>query len=174
MRLAISRRTDLALKALRFLAGEPRVWTASALAEAVATTPSFINQAMAAFVHAGWVYSSPGPAGGYLYAQPAPPPSLLQVIEAIEGPTPVDACVLREGKRCGLISGEPLCALHEGWLRAREVLLSTLAATSALEEAPATEPATGPAFRADVRAPAGQPGVGGEPANDQRAALPVA
>ena len=138
MRLSISRRTDLGLKALRILAAEPRVWTASALADAVATTPGFISQAMAAFVHAGWVYSGSGPSGGYLYARPTRPPSLLEVIEAIEGPTAPDACVLHEGKRCGLISGEPLCELHEGWLRAREVLMAVLQATPALEATPTT------------------------------------
>jgi Rrf2 family protein len=133
VRLSISRRTDLGLKALRILAAEPGVWTASALAEAVSTTPGFISQAMAAFVHAGWVYSGSGPSGGYLYARPARPPSLLEVIEAIEGPTAPDACVLHEGKRCGLISGEPLCELHEGWLRAREVLVEVLGATPAID-----------------------------------------
>ncbi len=134
MRLAISRRTDLGLKALKLLAREQRVWTASALAEAVSTTPGFISQAMAAFVRAGWVYSGSGPSGGYLYARPAVPPSLLAVIEAIEGPTVPDACVLHEGKKCGLISGEPLCELHEGWLRARDVLVEALQATPALED----------------------------------------
>jgi Rrf2 family protein len=136
VRLAISRRTDLGLKALRILASEPRVWTASALAAAVSTTPGFIGQAMGAFVQAGWVYSGSGPSGGYLYANPAEPPSLLQVIEVIEGPMVPDACVLHEGKRCGLIPGEPLCALHEGWLRARDVLVEVLQASPALDAKP--------------------------------------
>jgi Rrf2 family protein len=132
MRLAINVRTDLGLKALRILAREPRVWTASALAEKVSTTPLFIKEAMGAFVRAGWVYSGPGPSGGYLYASPSSSPSLLEVIEAIEGPTAPDLCVLREGQRCGLISGRPLCELHEGWVRACEVLVSVLQATPAL------------------------------------------
>lgn len=139
MRLAINVKTDLGLKALRILASEPRVWTASALAEKVSTTPMFIKEAMGAFVRAGWVYSGPGPLGGYLYAGPRSSPSLLEVIEAIEGPTAPDRCVLRDGERCGLISGRPLCELHEGWIKACEVLVAVLQATPALNQV-ATSP----------------------------------
>jgi DNA-binding IscR family transcriptional regulator len=139
MRLAIHVKTDLGLKALRVLAAEPRVWTANALAEKVSTTPMFIKEAMGAFVRAGWVYSGPGRSGGYLYASPSPPPSLLDVIESIEGPTEPDMCVLRERERCGLISGRPLCELHDGWIRACEVLVAVLKATPALDQQPALD-----------------------------------
>ena len=132
MRLAINVKTDLGLKALRVLASERRVWTASALADRVSTTPMFIREAMGAFVKAGWVYSGPGPSGGYLYADVSPAPSLLDVIEAIEGPTAPDRCVLHNGERCGLLSGRPLCELHDGWIRACEVLVAVLAATPAI------------------------------------------
>jgi DNA-binding IscR family transcriptional regulator len=133
MMLSVSRRTDLGLKALRILAREPRVWTAAALAAAVPTTPAILNPALAAFVHAGWLVSGSGPSGGYLYRTAATPPSLLEVIESIEGPTVPDACVLQEGKRCGLISGEPVCQLHEGWQRARQVLIQELQVTPAFD-----------------------------------------
>lgn len=136
VRLSISVRMDLGLKGLRLLADEQRVWTATALAQSVGTAPDEIRRAMGAFVRAGWVVSSSGPSGGYLYTRPATAPSLLQVIEAIEGPTAPDACVLHEGKRCGVISGEPLCELHEGWLLARSVLVEGLEATPALHATP--------------------------------------
>ncbi len=141
MRLSLSVRTDLGLKALRLLADERRVWTATALAQSVGTSPDEIRRGMGAFVGAGWVVSSSGASGGYLYAQPATPPSLLQVIEAVEGPTAPDACVLHEGKRCGLISSEPLCELHEGWLRARAVLVEEHEAAPALHATPLAQPA---------------------------------
>ena len=139
MRLLINIKTDLGLKALRILAGDPRVWTASALADKVSTTPMFIKEAMGAFVRSGWVYSGPGPQGGYLYARPAHSPSLLEVIEAIEGPTAPDRCVLHNGERCGLLSGRPLCELHEGWIKACEVLVKVLDATPALDVTAATD-----------------------------------
>ena len=153
MMLSVSRRTDFGLRALRILAREPRVWTAAALAQAAWTAPDEIHRAMGPLVRAGWVVSSSGPSGGYLYARPATPPSLLQVIEAIEGPTVPDACVLQDGKRCGLISGEPLCQLHEGWLRARQVLIEVLQATPALDLTPLAQPALLP----DTRRPVGEP-----------------
>ena len=48
-------------------------------------------------------------------------------------------CVLREGQRCDLISGRSICELHDGWIRACEVLVAVLRATPALNQLTPTE-----------------------------------
>lgn len=145
MRLEITRKTDLAILALRMLAQEPETWTSDELATAVATTSGFLGQVLSPLVHAGWIHSTFGPGGGYRYTFPATPPSLLQVITAIEGPLREDECVLHTGLPCGGVTGGPVCALHAGWLRAREALLHALAGTSALATAAEPTPGHGPA-----------------------------
>ena len=137
MRLEITRKTDLALQALRTLAADPVTWKSDDLAAAIGTTPGFLGQALAPLVHAGWVHSAFGPSGGYRCADPANPPSLLDVIVAIEGPLRENECVLHNGMSCAIVSGGPVCALHEGWLRAREALIAVLSSTSALATTPA-------------------------------------
>lgn len=81
---------------------------------------------MAPLVARGWVQSGPGPAGGYLAAIDLGEINVLEVIEAVEGPTDSGQCVLEE--RTCLRSGP--CALHEPWSRARSQLLAELAVTS--------------------------------------------
>lgn len=125
MRLEITRRADLATRALLALAGTGARTKAGALAEALGTTPGFLSQAMTPLVARGWVRSDPGPAGGYTLTAPLDDVTVLAVIEAVEGPTDTGRCVL-EPRAC---SGAGPCALHQPWSRARGQLLDELAAT---------------------------------------------
>jgi Rrf2 family transcriptional regulator, iron-sulfur cluster assembly transcription factor len=123
MRLEVSRRADLATRALLALASGRRM-KAAQVAEAVGTTPGFLSQAMSPLVARGWVRSEPGPTGGYSTAVDLARVSLLDVIEAVEGTTDTGRCVL-EDRPCG---GGALCALHVPWSTARTHLLDELAA----------------------------------------------
>jgi Rrf2 family protein len=123
MRLEITRRSDLATRALLVLSSGRRR-KASDLAEAIGTTPGFLSQAMTPLVASGWVRSEPGPTGGYTVVADLAAVSLLDVIEAVEGETDTGRCVL-EDRPC---AGAELCALHRPWSAARGRLLDELAA----------------------------------------------
>lgn len=125
MQLGITRKSDLAVRALCRLNDQARV-KGLELAEAVGTSPGFLAQVVAPLVHAGWVGSEPGPSGGYQLLVPLDGLSMLDVIEAIEGPTDDGRCVL-DGGPC---PSEKTCALHEAWIPARDALLARLDATS--------------------------------------------
>ena len=133
MRLELTRKSDLALRALRALhSAATRLKTAPLAAEA-GTTASFLPQVMAPLVRSGWVDSEPGPRGGYLLAAPAWRISVLDLIEAVEGPTDAGRCVLRGGP-----CPEAQCALHEAWAKARDALLMELARTPVVAAPPTT------------------------------------
>ncbi len=125
MRLEITRRTDLATRAFLHLAGNGERTKSSSLAEAVGTTPGFLSQAMTPLVAAGWVRSDPGPTGGYTALADPATISVLDIIEAIEGPTDSGKCVL-EDRAC---AEHAACALHQPWSSARSHLLQELRAT---------------------------------------------
>lgn len=125
MRLEITRRTDLATRALLHLAGRGERTKSSALAKAVGTTPGFLSQAISPLVAAGWVRSDPGPTGGYTALADPATVSVLDVIEAVEGPTDTGKCVL-EDRPC---AGAAICALHRPWSAARAQLLDELGST---------------------------------------------
>lgn len=124
MRLEITRKSDLAVRALCALANRERM-KGSDLATVVGSSPGFMAQVMSPLVQAGWVTSDPGPHGGYRLVASLEATSMLQVIEAIEGPTVNGRCVLRGGP----CPDQVTCALHDAWVPAREALLERLAAT---------------------------------------------
>lgn len=138
VRLEITRKTELALRALRELADDDRTQKGDALASAIGTTPSFLAQALAALVRTRWLRSDPGPRGGYRLTPEARHLSVLDVIEAIEGPTVTGSCVL-SADRCSEVSKLHPCALHDAWSTARGSLLEQLRLA----------PAIGPAGLAD-------------------------
>jgi Rrf2 family protein len=125
MRLEITRRADLATRALLELASGGERLKAVELAERVGASAGFLAQAMTPLVTRGWVRSEPGPSGGYVATVDVADVSVLDVIEAVEGETDTARCVL-EDREC--MGGGP-CALHVPWSRARTQLLAELSGT---------------------------------------------
>ncbi|HSM02297.1 MAG TPA: Rrf2 family transcriptional regulator [Acidimicrobiia bacterium] len=125
MRLALMRRTDLALRVLRLLERSPGSWQASELANAVDSTTQFIPQVLKPMVRAGWISSVSGPRGGYRLAMDLDSRTLLELIELIEGPVEDGKCVL-ESTECD--ATHP-CALHGAWTWARDGLIERLGQT---------------------------------------------
>ena len=125
MRLEITRKTDLATRAMLALARFGTKTKASVLADAVGTTTGFLSQVMTPLVAKGWARSDPGPTGGYTCTVDIQTISILDVIEAIEGATDTTHCVLID-RDCSEASP---CALHGPWSKARRQLVSDLRAT---------------------------------------------
>jgi len=128
MRLELTRKTDLALRAYRFLAASGGRVSGRDLADAVGTTVAFIAQVMAPLVRAGLATSRPGPGGGYAPAGDPRVVSVLAVIEAVEGPIDPGKCVLVGGP-----CGAPPCSLHDAWVAARSALENALRGSPALD-----------------------------------------
>lgn len=125
MRLEITRRADLATKGLLELAGDGGRLKASDLASRIGTTGGFLSQAMTPLVSMGWVRSDPGPTGGYQLSVDPGELNVLEVIEAVEGPTESGRCVL-ENRPCAATP----CVLHQPWAVARGKLLAELSSTA--------------------------------------------
>ena len=126
MRLEVTRKSDLAVQALRTLDRAGDRVKGPALAHTVGSTSGFLSQVLNPLVREGWVQSDPGPSGGYSLIVELDDVTLLAVIEAIEGPTDSGRCVLVD-RPC---DERGACALHEAWVRARAQLLRELEATS--------------------------------------------
>ena len=110
MRLEVTRKSDLAVRALRVLAQSSSRMKGPALAEAVDTTSGFVSQVLNPLVRQGWVRSDPGPSGGYALAADLDSLSVLDVIEAIEGPTDSGRCVLAD-RDCSEVAPRAACSL---------------------------------------------------------------
>jgi len=125
MRLEITRRAELAVRAMSSLASAGRPLKGAELATALETTAGFVPQIVGPLVKAGWVRSDPGPTGGYRLVAPPDDLSVLQVIEAIDGPTDAGRCVVVD-RPC---DARDRCILHDAWADARAELVRTLDAT---------------------------------------------
>lgn len=129
MRLEVTRKADLATRAIVVLGVTGRRMKSAELAKQLETTPGFIPHVLSPLVARGWVRSDPGPTGGYTAVTPLAEISVLSVIECIDGPSESGMCVV-EGRPC---QPEDPCALHGAWTRARAALLAELEATPVSE-----------------------------------------
>lgn len=128
MKLELLPRTDLAVRALRYLA-DGKTRNSEDIAAVIGSTPQHMQHVMAPLTGAGWVRSRRGPSGGYTI-DPAAHPSILELIEAVEGPTTNRLCVLRTST-----CNENLpCALHDAWVQARGALIEALGQSPVIEE----------------------------------------
>ena len=129
MRLEITRRAELAVRAMVTLGDAAGRLKAPALADALGTTSGFVPQVVGPLVKAGWVRSDPGPTGGYASCVDLRQVSVLQVIEAVEGATDGGRCVVADRACDGLAP----CSLHVAWTQARHELVEVLGGTSLSE-----------------------------------------
>ena len=121
MRLEVTRRADLAVRVIGLLADGEQI-KGSDLAAGLGASPGFMAQVVGPLVKTGWVRSEPGPTGGYVLDRAASSISVLDVVEAVDGPTDSGRCVVAD-RRCGR---GPECALHVAWTRARAELMESL------------------------------------------------
>jgi Rrf2 family protein len=126
MRLEITRRADLAVRAMVVLGEADGLVKATALAAALDATPGFMPQVVGPLVKAGWVRSEPGPTGGYASSVDLDDVSVLAVIEAVDGVTDDGRCVVAD-RAC---DGAAPCSLHVAWTRARNELVGVLGGTT--------------------------------------------
>lgn len=132
MRLEITRRAELAVRAMVVLGAAGGRMKAPALATELGTTAGFVPQVVGPLVRAGWVRSDPGPTGGYVSLVALDDVSVLAVIEAVDGSTDTGRCVVAD-REC---NGDTPCSLHVAWARARHELVGVLGGTSLREVAP--------------------------------------
>ena len=137
MRLEMSKRTDLALRALNYLNDARRAGGAE-VATAIGTSSNFLPQVLKPLVDRGWITGTPGPRGGYNLEIELGRLSVLDVVRATEGIPLEEQCVLR-GVPCP--APEP-CALHDSWVQARDALLAELSEVPVVT-APTSAPTKG-------------------------------
>jgi len=124
MRLALTKRADYAMRACLFLAsvGHADPVPSRVIAEAMDIPARFLPQVLADLSRASIVESINGKRGGARLARPPERLSLLELIEAVEGPALSTQCVLEE-RACRRDSP---CAIHPAWIEAQEAFVSAL------------------------------------------------
>ena len=87
---------------------------------------AFLSKILQTLARAGLIKSRRGVTGGYSLAISAENITLLDVVEAMEGPIGLNACTGLKGS----CERENWCQMHEVWLRAQEALVDVLRSES--------------------------------------------
>ncbi len=154
--MQLTRQADYAVRAVLYLAERDpaeRVTTAE-VARAQHIPLAFLTKIMAQLSAAGVLRSARGSRGGVALARPAAAVSLLDVVEAIEGPLQLNSCVEDPGA-CPL--GDS-CRVQAVWCEAQADLVARLRTTTfaALVKPRIVAPVPAMSSRADIGPLAGR------------------
>lgn len=123
MRLELTKKGDYAVRAMIALARQGGgLRSARSIAEEMDIPPRFVPQVMADLTRAALVQAVQGRSGGYELVAPPARTSLLAIVEAVEGPSRRETCVLRGGP-CG---SDGRCAVHDAFCAAEEGMIAAL------------------------------------------------
>ena len=125
--MQITRQADYAVRAVLHLArnGDQRIAT-NMIAEEQHIPPSFLAKIVSQLSIAGLLHTSRGARGGVTLARDPKDISLLEVVEAIDGPIQLNECV-GENSTC---SFDDSCPLRPVWCEAHEELVAKLKGTN--------------------------------------------
>jgi Rrf2 family protein len=134
MNMTLSKRGDYVMRSAIALARAYRGEKPRKIREIVADTEvprTFASQILSDLVRGGLAVSRAGREGGYRLSRPPEEISVLEVVEAAEGPLRAERCALGEGP----CRWEDVCPLHETWTLATSKLAELLSGTTLAEVA---------------------------------------
>lgn len=140
--MQITRQADYAVRAVLYLAEQDvntRVAT-SEIGRAQHIPVTFLAKIVAQLAAAGILRSTRGAHGGVALGRPADEISLLEIVEAIDGPLLLNECVA-DPSACHVGAG---CVVHQVWCQAQAELVERLAQTSFAQMARRPLPAAVP------------------------------
>ncbi|MEP6632716.1 MAG: SUF system Fe-S cluster assembly regulator [Luteimonas sp.] len=136
--LRVTKLTDYATVVLTVLASAPEaVASASGLAERAGLEAPTVAKVLKPLAQAGLVEAFRGAAGGYRLARPAERISLIEIVEAMEGPLGMTECSLHTG-HCGI---EHSCGARANWRHINDVVADALRGISLADMLVAPSPA---------------------------------
>ncbi len=126
--MQITRQADYALRAMHYLSKlEPNQRAAtSQIAEEQRIPPSFLAKIISQLSIAGLIHTSRGAHGGVTLARDADEITILEVVEAIDGPIALNECT---HSKDGCPFGED-CPIRSLWCEAQDELVAKLRATT--------------------------------------------
>lgn len=122
--MELTRKGEYAIRGIVYLAKQPvgKVVLVSEVAEATDVPQTFLAKIFQSFAKLGLVNSFRGTGGGFLLGRHPSKITLLQVVEAVEGPISLNRCLIGEGS-CDR-SAE--CNVHPVWRRVQNEIAAIL------------------------------------------------
>ena len=126
--MQLTRAADYAVRVMSHMAGLPPGTRTSRtdLATAAGCPDQFLSKVLQDLTRAGLVVSHRGNTGGFELPAKQLGATVLEVVEAVEGPVRLNICLAHE-HAC---ERQQWCPAHTMWARAQEALVGVLRATS--------------------------------------------
>jgi Rrf2 family protein len=126
--MQVTHQADYAIRTMFYLSRlDPNQKVAtSQIASEYKIPPSFLTKIISQLSIAGLIHTSRGARGGITLARSSEDISLLDVLQAIDGPIALNECV----QDPGICSFSPDCVIHKFWIGASEDLNNRLRSTS--------------------------------------------
>lgn len=125
--IRLNKLTDYAVVVMAELAVRPERMTATRLAERTSIPQPTVAKLLKQLTQRGLTQAHRGRDGGYTLSGPADSLSVVQIIEAIEGPLAVSACVEGDHDACEF---ERSCPMNGRWDAVNRVVRRALAQVS--------------------------------------------
>ncbi|MCC7202589.1 MAG: Rrf2 family transcriptional regulator [Nitrospirae bacterium] len=125
----LSKAAEYSIRGLLHLAlnhPEDKLCDIEEIAKATDTPPAYLAKLLQQLVKKGFVHSFKGQKGGFTLARHPKDISLLDVIEAMEGPIFLNYCLIYEG----YCDRDKTCPVHDVWGGAQKVLVDYLSGCS--------------------------------------------
>jgi Rrf2 family protein len=119
--IGISDRTNAALHALALAECNGGSIAASAAAQRLGLSPSYMAKILQSLTAKGVILSTRGIGGGFSLKKPAAKMVCMEVLEALDGPLPGNYCLFPKP-----VCTTKTCAFHKLCLDAKELLIDTL------------------------------------------------
>jgi len=129
--MQLTRAADYAVRVMIHMAGLPPGTRTSRteLANAAGCPDQFLSKVLQDLTRAGLVISHRGNTGGFELPALHKSATMLEVVEAVEGPVRLNICLAHE-QAC---ERQSWCPAHSVWARAQEALVTVLRNTSITE-----------------------------------------
>jgi Rrf2 family protein len=125
--MQITKQADYAIRAVLYLSRQPEKRApTNQIAQAMHVPPSFLAKIVAQLAVAGLIHTARGAGGGITLARDPATISLLDIVEAIDGPILLSECVSTTGQ-CDMKNECPLQAI---WIETQHFLLDRLRAVN--------------------------------------------
>jgi len=113
----LTREADYAVRCVLFLSRDAdRTASAAEISQAALVSRGFLAKILQRLAKRGIVRSTKGATGGFALSRPPEEISVLDVIEALQGPVAINVCAV-DKKACDLAGA---CAVHPIWLELRQ------------------------------------------------------
>lgn len=122
--MVITRATEYAIRTVIYLAKQPRgeIVLKKDICRTQEVTPAFLTKILQPLIKAGIVSSQRGVGGGFLLAREPQNITMLDLLEAEEGPLKLNHCLIDEI----VCERDSHCAAHQVWTEAQKEMVGVL------------------------------------------------